>query len=210
MIIQRIVSDLLLSNMYIIEEEGHMIVIDPFQKVSCPEGTVVDKIILTHEHYDHISGVNIWKEKTGAKVLCSAACAKNIANPRKSMVRYFDVFCEMQTWVKLEKMPELDYGYVCEADEIFEDEMLLEWMGHQIQLFSLPGHSQGSIGILIDEKDFFSGDSLIKEQTVELRFPGGSEELWKMVSLPRLAKLPNGVQVHPGHFEEFLYEKGAL
>ena len=33
----------------------------------------LDRILLTHEHYDHISGVTLLREKTGGRVLCSRA-----------------------------------------------------------------------------------------------------------------------------------------
>ena len=60
--IKRYVSGLLSSNMYVISEAGHAIVIDPFEDTTPSEGLTVDCILLTHEHYDHISGVNIWKK----------------------------------------------------------------------------------------------------------------------------------------------------
>ena len=168
-------------------------------------GLRIDKIILTHEHYDHISGVNIWKKKTKASVLCSKACAGNIQNPKKSMAAYFEVLCELQTWVKLDRIPQADSSYTCKADETFENEMDFYWYGHRFNLFELPGHSLGSIGILLDNKFFFSGDSLIENNTIELRLPGGSRKLWERIGDPRLANIPKGVMVCPGHFKEYIY-----
>ena len=68
--------------MYIIEENNHAILIDPYIQKGSMKNLIIDKIILTHEHYDHISGVNYYKEKYNVPVLCSNACAKNIENPR--------------------------------------------------------------------------------------------------------------------------------
>lgn len=204
---KRYESPLLSSNMYVIIEGKHAIVIDPFQNLEPAEDFVIDKIILTHEHYDHISGVNVWKEKTKAPVLCSKTCAENIKSPRKNMARLFEVFCELQTWMTLDTIPKADEEYTCFADEIFEDEMIMEWLGHSFHLFELPGHSTGSIGILLDNHHFFSGDSLIEGREIELRFPGGNKAKWEHIGAPRLALLPNGVLVHPGHFKEFTYMK---
>lgn len=209
MIIYRFVSDLLLSNMYLLEEGGHALVIDPCRNIEPGEGLQIDKVLLTHEHYDHISGVNVWKKAYHARVLCSEACAKNIANPKKNMVRYFDAFCEMQNWVKLDEMPDVDLQYICTAEETFADETTFKWQGHTIRMFELPGHSQGSTGILVDNCEFFSGDSFMKHGPVELRFPGGSAKEWKKISVPRIAMLPDGLRIYPGHFEEFIFRRGG-
>ena len=205
--IKQFESQILSSNMYVITEGKHAIVIDPFQNLKPSEGLIIDKIILTHEHYDHISGVNDWKTETGAPVLCSKACAKNIQNPRQNMARLFEVFCELQTWMAIDKMPEVDENYSCTADEIFEDELDFEWQGHTFHLIELPGHSEGSIGIFLDGNQFFSGDSLIEGKEIELRFPGGSRTKWEKIGVPRLAKVPNGTKVYPGHFNKFFYFK---
>lgn len=90
--VKRYESDLLCSSMYLIEESEHAIVIDPCRDTSMLSGLRIDKIILTHEHYDHISGVNIWKQKTNASVLCSKACAGNIQNPKKVWRRILKCF----------------------------------------------------------------------------------------------------------------------
>jgi len=203
--IRRYESDLLSSNMYLIVEGGHAIVIDPFRDVSAAQDFTVDRILLTHEHYDHISGVNAWKQATGASVLCSAACAKGICDSRKNLSRYFDVFCELQTWIKLERIPDGDLSYACEADETFTDRHSFDWRGHAFRLFEMPGHSPGSTGILLDGKHFFSGDSLMEGYEIELRFPGGSRSMWEKIGAPRLAEISDGTYVCPGHFECFTY-----
>lgn len=197
-------SDLLQSNMYLISENGHTIVIDPSRDLREEDNLKVDMLIVTHEHYDHISGVNQWKEKYGAKLLCSEPCAQNLKSSRKNLSRFFDVFCEMQTWIRLEKMPEADLDYSCQADDTFHDQMTFQWQGHEICLMEIPGHSKGSIGILLDGKEFFSGDSLMENQEIELRFPGGSAKSWEAVGKPRIAAIDRGIRVWPGHFDCFV------
>ncbi len=205
--IRRYPSDLLLSNMYLIVEGDSALVIDPSRDTGPGDGLTIDRILLTHEHYDHISGVKAWKEKTTAPVLCSRACAENIQSPKKNLARLFDAFCELQTWMVLEEKPDSDMEYACQADEWFQDRMRLDWKGHQIELFEMPGHSGGSIGILLDGAHFFSGDSLMEKHPIELRFPGGSRKQWKETGEPRLAALPEGIHVYPGHFGDFIYHK---
>ncbi len=204
--IKRCESDLLRSNMYVITENGHAIVIDPCRDIGPGEGLAVDLLLLTHEHYDHISGVNVWKERYHAPLLCSEACGKNIQSSRKSLSRFFDVFCEMQTWIQLDEPPAAEQEYTCMAEYTFRDRMTFLWQGHTLELMELPGHSGGSGGILVDGKDFFSGDSLMECQEVELRFPGGSAKQWEAVAEPRIKALPSGIKVWPGHFEGFIWE----
>ena len=209
--IRRYESDLLSSNMYLIVEDKHAIVIDPFRDISPAAGLTIDFILLTHEHYDHISGVNLWKEKTSAPVLCSTACAENITNPKKNLASIFRAFCELQTWIKLDKIPSADVKYFCCADITFSDEKQTEWYGHKFDLFEIPGHSRGSIGILVDNRYFFSGDSLMQDLEIELRLPGGSKRLWEQIGKNRIAQLPDPIRVYPGHFAPFDYSrKGEL
>ena len=201
--IRRYESGLLSSNMYVIVEGNHAVVIDPFEDTAPANGLIIDYIILTHEHYDHISGVNLWKKARDAPVLCSRPCAENIQDPKKNLAYYFREFCELQTWMKLDEIPPYDPDYSCQADETFEDEMNLEWAGHQLHLFELPGHSMGSIGIVLDSDCFFSGDSLMENCEIALRLPGGSRKKWHDIGLPRLKSIPQGIRVYPGHFMDF-------
>lgn len=203
--IHRYESDLLSSNMYLIVEGDAAIVVDPFRDTTPGAGLTVERILLTHEHYDHISGVNEWKRVTGAPVLCSKACAVNIQNPIKNLASTFELFCELQTWVKLENKPTADAKFACQAEETFEKEKVLTWRGHSFILFEMPGHSQGSIGILLDNQFFFSGDSLIEGCEIALRLPGGSRKMWETVGAPTLSRIPKGCMIYPGHFQEFRF-----
>lgn len=205
--IRRYESGLLSSNMYVIVEGNHAIVIDPFEDASPSRGLTIDYILLTHEHYDHISGVNAWKKMTGAPVLCSRACAENIQNPKKNLTNHFKEFCELQTWIELDEISVSDPNYSCSAEQTFDNEMALKWKGHTLRLFEIPGHSQGSIGIMLDEKEFFSGDSLMENSEIELRMPGGSRKKWNEIGNKRIEALPNGIMIWPGHFNGFILRK---
>ena len=201
-------SGLLHSNMYLVSENEHAIVIDPCKDISPARGKTIDWILLTHEHYDHISGVNAWKEATGAPLLCSKACGRNISNSRKNLSRIFDVFCQIQTWFPVEEVSVDPVEYVCEADQTFEDQTVLNWLGHKVLLREIPGHSEGSIGIDFDGKDFFSGDSVLENREVELRLPGGSRKQWDEVGRKRIDEIKEGTKIWPGHFGGFVFHKG--
>lgn len=202
--ISRYDSHILSSSMYVIKENGHAIVVDPAIDTSVGEGLTIDLLLITHEHYDHISGVNEWKDKYHCPLLCSKACAGRIVDSGKNQARHFDAFCEIQSWMQVGSLPEIDTSYTCEADATFRDEMEFDWQGHHFRLIEIPGHSPGSIGIYVDEKNFFSGDSILKDTKVELRFPGGSKKQWQEIGEPRINAIPKGTTIWPGHFESFV------
>ena len=203
MIVRRFDSGLLSSSMYVVAENGHAIVIDPSRDTSHGEGLIIDLMIITHEHYDHISGVNVWKEKYGVSLLASEVCADRIIDSRKNQARYFDTFCEIQTWIKVDSLAEIDTEYTCQADETFRDKMMINWQGHTFRLMEIPGHSPGSIGIFLDDKQFFSGDSILQGQEIELRFHGGSKKQWHDIGEPRIRMIHAGTKIWPGHYDGF-------
>lgn len=66
-----------------------------------------------------------------------------------------------------------------------------------------PGHSPGSAAIRLDEKWLFSGDSLLGDREVVVRFDGGSEEDFLTKAMPYYRSLPENTRVYPGHGERF-------
>ena len=127
---------------------------------------------------------------------------KILKSSRKNLSRYFDAFCELQTWVTVEE-PVVNIDYSCQADRSFEDHLTLEWQGNKICLFECPGHSLGSICILVNNEILFSGDSLFRDYPTTTGLPGGSKKKWQEKSLPLLKSLPEDVFVYPGHFNGF-------
>ena len=205
MIITRYVSNLLFSNMYVIEENGHSVLIDPFEHIEVSLLKKPELMIVTHEHFDHISGVNYMKEKLNIPLLCSKRCAERILNPKLNLARYFESFSEMQNEEVIEHADaQIDRNYSCSAEFCFDEEIRFSWRGLKFWLFSLPGHSPGSIGISVNEEILFSGDSLFENCRTELRFPGGNRIDWMERSLPLLNSLPDETMVFPGHYEHFL------
>lgn len=199
MTVERYVSNLMFSNMYVLKDRDHAVVIDPFEHMDVVEDAIPDLILLTHEHYDHISGVNAWKARFHMPVMCSAACAEALESDKRNMARYFTAFSQMQNYGEQDPNVPIDEHYVCRADLTFEKEIHFSWQGNRISMFELPGHSKGSIGILANDKYFFSGDSLLPDREIELRFPGGNRKLWETVSLPKLKALSDELTVYPGH-----------
>ncbi|MEA5136744.1 MAG: MBL fold metallo-hydrolase [Candidatus Fimivivens sp.] len=201
-------SPCLQSNMYVLAESGKAIIIDPhcengyYQKIA-KVADRVDYIILTHEHYDHISGTSEMRAFFGCPVLTSSVCAQRICDPTANFSRYFTAFCELQNGEKLREIPQVEQ-YSCTADMVFEKKHIMSWQGHEIVLTETPGHSPGSICILVDNRFLFCGDTLSSKNGIFTRFPGGSKKMFNEVALPYIRALPDDVTVYPGHYESFL------
>ena len=194
------------ARMYIIAENGKAVIIDPCvseeAKKYLQSQNIQDIIVLlTHEHYDHISGVN-WLRKNfpETKVVCSEVCSKGILSPHKNLSAYYEILFmgkdpEVQEYIKNVEVP----PYSCEADETFQGQTEWNWEGHQIVMVETPGHSKGSCCILFDKKCMFSGDTLVTGHETILRLPGGSKKDFVEITMPFLNSLDGELMVYPGH-----------
>ena len=78
------------SNCYAIEEKGHVLIIDPNQKEKVTQiirehDWIIDYVILTHEHCDHMQGLNELRRQYHFQVIAQEKCSKNLANKVKNM-----------------------------------------------------------------------------------------------------------------------------
>lgn len=201
------VSPFLDSNMYVIYEDNHCIIIDPYycsESEQLLEGIHPDFILVTHEHYDHISGVNRFKEQYGVPVYANRICDKNMQNPRKNFAKYEEAYLRFQkgTSVDFDALP-IDAEYSCCADIIIDDEQTLKWMEHSIFFKMAPGHSAGSNLLIFDGNKMFSGDCMLPPDIPAARFPGGNPKAFEEITLPYLRSLDGNIIVYPGHYGSF-------
>lgn len=207
LIINRFKSSLLDSNMYIIEYSNKSFIIDPWESIGAlkyleDNAIEVDFIILTHEHYDHISGVNWLVNKFDCRVICNDECEISIRHPNLNFSKYFDILTDILPFGKNTQNLGIK-PYCCSADITFKDKKIIIWYEHNIELVSTPGHSKGSICILIDNKYLFSGDSLLRDYSVITRLKGGNYSEYKRKTVNFLKSIPTDILVFPGHYESF-------
>lgn len=192
-----------MCNVYILESDGRYIVIDTTKENIGIDFTKIDYVILTHEHYDHISGVNYFHEKSNAKIICSSVCGVNIQNSNINFSAIFRETFQIRTSEGVSSEIQ-SINYTCTADITFKNDFYLHWQGHELYLFETPGHSAGSICIIVDNKYLFCGDSLFKDYATATRLPGGSTKAWKYVSFPNINTLSKDLIVYPGHSDDFV------
>lgn len=202
------------SHCYQLVENGHAVVIDPGDAgqvlaALSAEHLQADFGILTHEHCDHIFGCTELREKLGIPFYASSICNRNMQDTRKNFSRYFDAFVAVQTKVTGENRKEMP-RFSANADRCFDDKLTVEWQGHRFNLQETPGHSEGSICILVDQSELFVGDTLLADDLTGLRYAGSSREQLLEKTLPWLRSLPGEIRTWPGHGPGFLLGERLL
>jgi len=190
------------SNTYIIYDRksgNESIIIDPGNNdISYLQSLIEEKkllprfILLTHEHFDHIAGVEPLRDSyNGIKVIASEICSRLIQNDKKNMSAFF-----------------YDLGFVVKQVDITIEDVYfkLDWNGYTFKFYVTKGHSEGAICIYVDNF-LFTGDTLINGNKTVTRLPGGSKnELKKTLSFIFSTFSPETL-VFPGHGEPFyLYD----
>ena len=203
--IRRFISPIFKVDSYIIEENKHLLLIDPIltdKTHKAIEDGVVDFAILTHEHYDHILSVNEINDCNLFPVYCGSKASIALKDPKKNLSRYSEFLLDFLPFGdKIERITISDYS--CECDNILHDGESISWQGHEILIKETPGHSKGSICILLDGRYLFSGDSLFKSYETAVRMPGGSYMDYKEFTLKWLDSLSPDTMIFPGHLEPF-------
>ena len=110
------------GNMYILEENNHYILIDPcIIELPFVNASNIDYIFLTHEHYDHVSGVNYWRDQSGASVVCSILCDKGLRNSNINLSNTFQQFCAIQSIRDIDIANIKNMDYISYADTTYEE-----------------------------------------------------------------------------------------
>ena len=149
-------------------------------------------IFLTHEHFDHIWGVNKLKETFNCKIVCSVDCSEKIIAKKKNMSVFYNQ-------VGFETYP---------ADIYIEHtDNQIDWQDKKVEFVSTKGHTDSSICILLDN-NLFTGDTIIQNRKTVIKLPGGSKsKLIESLSVLNEKFKRKQILVHPGHGESFWYDK---
>jgi glyoxylase-like metal-dependent hydrolase (beta-lactamase superfamily II) len=143
----------------------------------------VQKILLTHTHWDHVGGLAELKEAIDAPIYAHADSVDMLRHAQESVARWNLTFPQP---------PDSDY-FIVEGDVIEVGELKLE------VLFT-PGHAPGHVSFYLREHGIvFDGDVLFLNSIGRTDFPG-CNQLDLMQSIRnKLLTLPDETVVLSGH-----------
>lgn len=173
------------ANCYLVMENHHALIIDPadtlpnLDEILNQNDCTLDAIVLTHAHFDHISGVDKIVNKFGCDVYLNPNEFDFLLDPNlnSSSAFYMDVTCNANAKPLIEGKNEI--------------------AGFEVEAIYCPGHSIGSTVLKIEDC-LFTGDVLFQGSIGRMDLATGSVTSMKQ-SLKKLYQFNNDYKVYPGH-----------
>ena len=162
---------------------------DALLQQAAESGIVIEKILLTHSHWDHFADAYPLKMRTSALVYVHPLDAKNVENPGSDRIPLFFPIHSVK------------------PDRLLKEGDLIQVGDLTLLVIHSPGHSPGSVCFYLREQNIlFSGDTLFQGSIGNLHLPTSEPSLmWE--SLRKLAQLPKETRVVPGHGADTLIGK---
>ena len=176
---------------YVNDSTRHGFIIDPGAQadklldIIRDNGLVIEKILLTHGHFDHFGAVEELREKLNCPVLAHEKADLFLLDPLMNLSRQCVGDMIIRDTVKFK-----------DGDTIALDE------AHSLRVIYTPGHTPDSV-LLYNEKEriAFVGDTIFKESIGNYTFPGGNKDLLIQSIMERLFTLPDDTVLYSGHSE---------
>lgn len=175
------------TNCFVLSNEGKAIVIDPGGDPAPvieyleSAGLELDRILITHIHFDHTGGCRALSDATGAKVY---------ANPADKAL--------LDTELGKGGMMDFPINDPFEFEEISEGEE--KFIGLECKIYATPGHSPGSLTYYFPEAEIaFVGDLIFKRSVGRTDFDGGDSEQLMNSVIQKIFPLPGNTALLSGH-----------
>ncbi len=169
-------------NSYIVRNNGHILLIDPTGKAEkikthILENEIVDGIVLTHGHFDHIGAVEELARFYNTQVYMNMADEKLVRT------------------LELNSMGKFGDCLKCPISDLLEPIMNIG--NFSLEIIYAPGHTSGSTLIAV-ENNLFTGDVLFKGSIGRTDlYSGNSSEMKRTLSMIR--QLNDDYIIYPGH-----------
>ncbi len=155
--------------------------VEQLLQAAAAEGAAIRHILLTHCHFDHVSGSDELRERTGAQVSIHSLDRPGLNDPMRNMSGPFRQKPITGRHVDLE----LD-----ECSTIAIGNLV-------VKVLHTPGHTPGSCCFWVGD-DLFTGDTLFRGGYGNTGFPGGDMQAL-MLSMARLLSMDEHIAIYPGH-----------
>ncbi|RYD34951.1 MAG: MBL fold metallo-hydrolase [Verrucomicrobiaceae bacterium] len=173
------------TNGYLVETPDGNFLIDAPEGVTrwiAEKGVRVDDVLLTHQHYDHVTDAAALKA-TGARLHALEDYSKDLT---------------LESAARGWGLPISVIPYDVDRKFLVGEPLVVA--GKTLRLAHVPGHSTDSVTFYLpDEGVLFSGDTLFAESIGRTDLPGGSTQQLLDGILTKLLTLPPETKVFPGH-----------
>ncbi len=182
------------SYLYIDRASSSTILIDPggntqeIVDVITQQKLKLEKIIITHAHYDHIAGIQYFYEKFNVPFVIHKSELSLLFDNTKNLSLFFG------SPFNIEEIKKLPIQEVDDKEKFFCG-------GQEILVLHTPGHTPGSICLYIEEDSknyLFSGDTLFCGSIGRTDLPLGNMD-FLVKSLKKIFSLPQKTTFFPGH-----------
>jgi glyoxylase-like metal-dependent hydrolase (beta-lactamase superfamily II) len=168
--------------------------------------TDIDYIIVTHAHYNHVGHLAEIKEKSGAKVLAHRDAISHLKKGHTPFPKGTMLFSRIISktgncfFSSGGRFTPVEPGIVVEEDYDLSTSELT------VSIIHTPGHTSGSICVIINNESAIVGDTLFNMIPGTVYPPFASDEYELIKSWKKL--LATGCSVfYPGHGKPFTREK---
>ena len=179
------------SYFYVDDETKHGFLIDPgaeadkLLEIINLRGITIEKILLTHGHFDHIGAVEEIQSKLGVEVCMQKNGRAYVENPDWNLSAYFGLRMTLENVTYLDDFSEINLS----ANENFG-----------VKLIPLAGHTtDGAIYYSAKDSVAFVGDSIFLNSFGRTDFPGGDELTLYNNLKAHLLTLPDETILLSGH-----------
>ena len=179
---------------YVDDTSKHGFIIDPGAQAEKllgmirEKGWIIEKILLTHGHFDHIGAVNEIRSALKIPVLAYKSENDYLRDPEWNLSPSFGLSIIIENAETI-----VDGQIIClDSDPAFS-----------LKVIYTPGHTTDSV-IYYSERDHaaFVGDTIFKDSIGNYQLPGGNFGAIQRSIMERIFTLPNDTVLYSGHTEQ--------